>query len=181
MMKKGICWISAGSKDHPKYLMDYGRRMTWINLFPINRYQNNRGVMKAYHTDVCHSISGITLQKKTVQTNAELQKISEINALSSTFPPGPETFTGRIQAVWTIQSLLPVENQTGMSIGTHGPGTCIPATTRPVTYVPLGMTLSLADRQALCWSDVWRAQIPTQQAVPVLHRRLPAFPRKHVH
>ena len=43
-------------------------------------------------------------------------KISEVNAQVPAHKP--ETFWEAIQAVWTIESLLPVEeNQTGMSIG----------------------------------------------------------------
>ena len=46
----------------------------------------------------------------------ELMKISEVNAKVPAHKP--ETFWEAIQAVWTIESLLPVEeNQTGMSIG----------------------------------------------------------------
>ena len=46
----------------------------------------------------------------------ELLKISEINAKVPAHKP--DTFWEAIQAVWTIESLLPVEeNQTGMSIG----------------------------------------------------------------
>ncbi|BDR83938.1 choline trimethylamine-lyase [Clostridium tetani] len=47
---------------------------------------------------------------------AELQKISEVNARVPAHKPS--TFWEAIQAVWTIESLLVVEeNQTGMSIG----------------------------------------------------------------
>ena len=46
----------------------------------------------------------------------ELLKISEVNAKVPAHKP--DTFWEAIQAVWTIESLLPVEeNQTGMSIG----------------------------------------------------------------
>lgn len=47
---------------------------------------------------------------------AELQKIAEVNARVPAHKP--ETFWEAIQAVWTVESLLVVEeNQTGMSIG----------------------------------------------------------------
>ena len=47
---------------------------------------------------------------------AELLKISQVNARVPAHKP--ETFWEAIQAVWTIESLLVVEeNQTGMSIG----------------------------------------------------------------
>lgn len=47
---------------------------------------------------------------------AELLKISEVNARVPAH--APSTFWEAIQAVWTVESLLPVEeNQTGMSIG----------------------------------------------------------------
>ena len=47
---------------------------------------------------------------------AELRKISEVNARVPAY--APTSFWEAIQSVWTVESLLPVEeNQTGMSIG----------------------------------------------------------------
>mgnify|MGYP000455959754 CR=1 FL=1 len=56
-------------------------------------------------------------RKRPIQRErTELYKISEINAKVPAHKP--ETFWEAIQAVWTIESLLVVEeNQTGMSIG----------------------------------------------------------------
>ena len=50
------------------------------------------------------------------QRKAELEKIAEINAWVPAHKP--RTFWEAVQSVWTIESLIPVEeNQTGMSIG----------------------------------------------------------------
>lgn len=55
-------------------------------------------------------------QKKRIHNVKRITKISEINARVPAHKP--ETFWEAIQAVWTIESLLVVEeNQTGMSIG----------------------------------------------------------------
>lgn len=50
------------------------------------------------------------------QRKAELEKIAEVNAWVPAHKP--RTFWEAVQSVWTIESLIPVEeNQTGMSIG----------------------------------------------------------------
>ena len=50
------------------------------------------------------------------QRKAELEKIAEVNAWVPAHKP--RTFWEAVQSVWTIESLLAVEeNQTGMSIG----------------------------------------------------------------
>ena len=65
-------------------------------------------------------LSDYAFQLAAKETNPvrrkELEKIGEVNAKVPANKP--ETFWEAIQAVWTIESLLPVEeNQTGMSIG----------------------------------------------------------------
>ena len=58
----------------------------------------------------------LAAKESNPKRKAELQRISEINARVPAHKP--ETFWEAIQAVWTIESLLVVEeNQTGMSIG----------------------------------------------------------------
>lgn len=55
-------------------------------------------------------------QENNPKRKAELLKIAEVN--SRVPAHAPQTFWEAIQAVWTVESLLPVEeNQTGMSIG----------------------------------------------------------------
>ena len=58
----------------------------------------------------------LAVKEKNPKRKAELLKIAEINAKVPAHKP--ETFWEAVQAVWTIESLLVVEeNQTGMSIG----------------------------------------------------------------
>ena len=55
-------------------------------------------------------------KERNPQRKAELYKIAQVNARVPAHKP--ETFWEAIQAVWTVESLLEVEeNQTGMSIG----------------------------------------------------------------
>ena len=58
----------------------------------------------------------LAAKEQNPRRREELLKISEVNARVPAHKP--ETFWEAIQAVWTIESLLVVEeNQTGMSIG----------------------------------------------------------------
>ena len=58
----------------------------------------------------------LAMQERNPQRKAELEQIARINARVPAYKP--ETFWEAIQAVWTVESLLEVEeNQTGMSIG----------------------------------------------------------------
>ena len=58
----------------------------------------------------------LAMQERNPQRKAELEQIARINARVPAHKP--ETFWEAIQAVWTVESLLEVEeNQTGMSIG----------------------------------------------------------------
>ena len=58
----------------------------------------------------------LAAKESNPKRKAELLKISEINARVPAYKP--ETFWEAVQSVWTIESLLVVEeNQTGMSIG----------------------------------------------------------------
>ncbi len=115
LMKKGMLDIQREAKDHLKKL----------------DYQNPDDIEKIYfYKSVIDTTEGVMIYAKRLsqyaaelaakETNpkrkAELQKISEVNARVPAHKP--QTFWEAIQAVWTIESLLVVEeNQTGMSIG----------------------------------------------------------------
>jgi len=94
-------------------------------------YENPADIDKIYYyKSVIDTTEGVMIYAKRLsdhaaqlaakETNpkrkAELQKISEVNAWVPAHKP--RTFWEAIQSVWTIESLLVVEeNQTGMSIG----------------------------------------------------------------
>ncbi|OLQ74455.1 choline trimethylamine-lyase [Photobacterium proteolyticum] len=94
-------------------------------------YQNPDDVEKIYfYKSVIETAEGVMVYAKRLSDYAaqlaqketdprrkqELQRIAEVNARVPAHRP--ETFWEAIQAVWTIESLLVVEeNQTGMSIG----------------------------------------------------------------
>jgi formate C-acetyltransferase len=115
LMKKGMLDIQQEAKDH---------------LVKLN-YENPDDIEKIYfYKSVIDTTEGVMIYAKRLseyaaelaakETNpkrkAELQKISEVNARVPAHKP--QNFWEAIQAVWTIESLLVVEeNQTGMSIG----------------------------------------------------------------
>ncbi|MEH7075988.1 choline trimethylamine-lyase [Neobacillus drentensis] len=115
LMKKGMLDIQQEARDHLAKL----------------DYENPEDIEKIYfYKSVIDTTEGVMIYAKRLsayaaelaakETNpkrkAELLKISEVNARVPAHKP--ETYWEAIQAVWTIESLLVVEeNQTGMSIG----------------------------------------------------------------
>lgn len=115
LMEKGMLDIQQEAKDHLEKL----------------DYQNPEDIDKIYYyKSVIDTTEGVMIYAKRLsdhaaqmaakETNpkrkAELLKISEVNAWVPAHKP--RTFWEAIQSVWTIESLLVVEeNQTGMSIG----------------------------------------------------------------
>lgn len=115
LMKKGMLDIQKEANEHLEKLS----------------YENPDDIEKIYfYKSIIETAEGVMIYAKRLsdyaaelaqrETNpkrkAELQKISEINARVPAHKP--ETFWEAIQAVWTVESLLLVEeNQTGMSIG----------------------------------------------------------------
>ncbi|MBW9157646.1 choline trimethylamine-lyase [Clostridium sp. FP2] len=115
LMKKGMLDIQQEAKDHLEKL----------------NYENPDDIEKIYYyKSVIDTTEGVMIYAKRLsdhaaqlaakETNpkrkAELMKISEINAHVPAHKP--RTYWEAIQSVWTIESLLLVEeNQTGMSIG----------------------------------------------------------------
>lgn len=115
LMNKGMLDIQQEAREHLEQL----------------KYENPEDIEKIYfYKSIIDTTEGVMIYAKRLseyalqlaakETNpkrkAELQKIAEVNAWVPAHKP--RTFWEAIQAVWTIESLLVVEeNQTGMSIG----------------------------------------------------------------
>jgi formate C-acetyltransferase len=115
LMKKGMLDIQREAGEHLKNL----------------DYENPDDIDKIYfYKSVIDTTEGVMIYAKRLsqyafekaakesdpKRKAELLKIAEVNARVPAHAPG--TFWEAIQAVWTVESLLVVEeNQTGMSIG----------------------------------------------------------------
>ena len=115
LMNKGMLDIQQEAKDHLKEL----------------KYENPDDIEKIYfYKSIIDTTEGVMIYAKRIseyakelaakETNPkrkdELLKIAEVNAYVPAHKP--RTYWEAIQSVWTIESLLVVEeNQTGMSIG----------------------------------------------------------------
>ncbi|NNJ30368.1 choline trimethylamine-lyase [Lacrimispora defluvii] len=115
LMNKGMLDIQQEAKDHLKEL----------------KYENPDDIEKIYfYKSIIDTTEGVMIYAKRLseyakelaakETNPkrkdELLKIAEVNAYVPAHKP--RTYWEAIQSVWTIESLLVVEeNQTGMSIG----------------------------------------------------------------
>jgi len=115
LMKKGMKDIQDEAKAHLAEL-DYA------NPDDLDKIYFYKGVIETTEGVMCYSqrLSDYAAQKAAAETDpvrkAELMQISANCARVPKYKP--ETFWEAIQSVWTIEALLPVEeNQTGMSIG----------------------------------------------------------------
>lgn len=115
LMKKGMLDIQQEAKAYLEQL-DYGNPEDIEKIyFYKSVIDTTEGVM-IYARRLSQYAAELAARETNPQRKAELQKISEINARVPAHKP--ETFWEAIQAVWTVESLLVVEeNQTGMSIG----------------------------------------------------------------
>ena len=115
LMKKGMIDIQNEAREHLKKL-DYANPEDIDKIyFYKSIIDTTEGVM-AYARRLSAFAAELAQKETNPKRKAELQKISEINAKVPANKPS--TFWEAIQAVWTIESLLVVEeNQTGMSIG----------------------------------------------------------------
>lgn len=115
LMKKGMLDIQNEAKEHLEKL-DYQNPDDIQKIyFYKSLIDTTEGVM-IYARRLSEYAAQLAQQESNPKRKAELQKISEINAKVPANKP--DTFWEAIQAVWTIESLLVVEeNQTGMSIG----------------------------------------------------------------
>ncbi|MDR0884951.1 MAG: choline trimethylamine-lyase [Clostridiales Family XIII bacterium] len=115
LMKKGMIDIQNEAKEHLTHL-DYENPEDIEKIyFYKSIIDTTEGVM-IYAQRISAYASELAGREQNPTRKAELQKIAEINARVPAHKP--ETFWEAIQSVWTIESLLVVEeNQTGMSIG----------------------------------------------------------------
>lgn len=115
LMKKGMLDIQAEAKEHLKHL-DYANPEDIEKIyFYKSVIDTTEGVM-IYARRLSQYAAELAAKESNPVRKAELLKISEVNAKVPAHKP--ETFWEAIQAVWTVESLLEVEeNQTGMSIG----------------------------------------------------------------
>ncbi len=109
LMKKGMLDIQQEAKDH----------LAKLDIEKIYFYKSiidtTEGVM-IYAKRMSEYAAELAAKETNPKRKAELQKISEINARVPAHKP--ESFWEAIQSMFTIESLLVVEeNQTGMSIG----------------------------------------------------------------
>ncbi|WML24661.1 choline trimethylamine-lyase [Neobacillus sp. OS1-33] len=115
LMKKGMLDIQQEAKDHLAKL-DYENPEDIEKIyFYKSVIDTTEGVM-TYAKRLSAYAAELAAKETNPKRKAELLKISEVNARVPAHKP--ETYWEAIQAVWTIESLLVVEeNQTGMSIG----------------------------------------------------------------
>ncbi len=115
LMKKGMLDIQQEAKDHLKEL-DYENPDDIEKIyFYKSIIDTTEGVM-IYAKRLSEYAAELAAKETNPKRKEELLKISEVNAYVPAHKP--RTFWEAIQAVWTIESLLVVEeNQTGMSIG----------------------------------------------------------------
>ena len=115
LMKKGMLDIQNEAKEHLA-MLEYENPDDLDKIyFYKSVIDTTEGVM-AYARRMSQYAAELAAKETNPQRKEELLKISEVNAKVPAHKP--DTFWEAIQAVWTIESLLPVEeNQTGMSIG----------------------------------------------------------------
>lgn len=115
LMKKGMLDIQAEAREQLEKLNYKNPEDIDKIYFYKSLIDTAEGIM-IYARRMSEYAAQLAAQETNPQRKAELQKISEVNARVPAHKP--ETFWEAIQAVWTIESLLVVEeNQTGMSIG----------------------------------------------------------------
>lgn len=115
LMNKGMLDIQQEAKDQLEKL-DYANPEDFDKIyFYKSQIETAEGVM-IYAKRLSDYAAELAAKETNPKRKAELQKISEVNAWVPAHKP--RNFWEAVQAVWTIESLLVVEeNQTGMSIG----------------------------------------------------------------
>jgi choline trimethylamine-lyase len=115
LMQKGMLDIQQEARDHLANL-DYENPDDIEKIyFYKSVIDTTEGVM-IYAKRLSEYAAELAAKENDPKRKAELLKISEVNAWVPAHKP--RTFWEAIQSVWTIESLLVVEeNQTGMSIG----------------------------------------------------------------
>lgn len=115
LMKKGMLDIQQEAKDHLEKL-DYANPEDIDKIYYYKAViETTEGVM-IYARRLADYAAELAAKETNPKRKAELQKIAEVNRRVPAHKPN--NFWEAIQAVWTVESLLVVEeNQTGMSIG----------------------------------------------------------------
>ncbi|MCP4115686.1 MAG: choline trimethylamine-lyase [Desulfobacteraceae bacterium] len=115
LMKKGMLDIQKEAKEHLEKL-DYENPEDFDKIYYYKSLIDTTEGVMIYAKRLSDYACELAAKETDPKRKAELEKISAINARVPAHKP--ETFWEAIQAVWTIESLLVVEeNQTGMSIG----------------------------------------------------------------
>lgn len=115
VMKKGMLDIQNEAKEHLAQL-DYANPEDLDKIYFYKAVVDTTEGVMIY----ARRLAAYAREKAAVESNPERKaELMQIAANCERVPAHkPETFWEAIQAVWTIESLLPVEeNQTGMSIG----------------------------------------------------------------
>lgn len=115
LMKKGMLDIQREAREHLEQL-SYDRPEDIDKIyFYKSVIETTEGVM-IYARRMSEYAAQLAARENDPRRKAELLKIAEVNARVPAH--APTTFWEAIQSVWTVESLLVVEeNQTGMSIG----------------------------------------------------------------
>ena len=115
LMKKGMLDIQQEAREHLEKLKYENPDDIDKIYFYKSIIDTTEGVM-IYARRLSEYAAQLAMKETNPKRKAELQKIAEVNAWVPAHKP--RTFWEAIQAVWTVESLLVVEeNQTGMSIG----------------------------------------------------------------
>lgn len=115
LMKKGMLDIKREAEEHLAKL-DYENPDDLDKIYFYKSIIDTAEGVMIYAKRMSQYAAELAGRETNPKRKAELLKISEINARVPAHKP--ETFWEAVQAVWTVESLLLVEeNQTGMSIG----------------------------------------------------------------
>ncbi len=115
LMKKGMLDIQREAQEHLAAL-DYENPEDLDKIYFYKSVVDTTAGVMTYARRLSDYAAEKAAAEKDPVRRAELLKISEINARVPAH--APSNFWEAVQSVWTIESLLPMEeNQTGMSIG----------------------------------------------------------------
>lgn len=115
LMNKGMIDVQREANEHLAKL-DYKNPEDIEKIYFYKSLIDTAEGIMIYARRLSEYAAQLAQQEMNPQRKSELMKISEVNARVPAHKPS--TFHEAIQSVWTIESLLVVEeNQTGMSIG----------------------------------------------------------------